>query len=221
MLLTYITYLWRLIYLSPSTISHTYLGIVCYVVPVQKYWSLPWDCTGFIEYSSMLLLWTSELSVCIFVISSVTWKCSTAVLRANQMLWNVYWPRAPPFFFSLPGCWGCPELSVAPPSHPSSACGCCVQTPAKTVVTGLHTHKHTLSNTDTGNHNSVLRSGRDVTTDGVFLITEKLDSDVTRDGAGVLTLDLPRRFLGFDRSIWEILAEDFWMVQMCTVSLVL
>lgn len=46
---------------------------------------LPWDCTGFTEYISVLLLWTSELSVCTLVINSVTWKCDSCVCTAaNQ-----------------------------------------------------------------------------------------------------------------------------------------
>lgn len=46
---------------------------------------LPWDCTGFIEYISLLLLWTSELSVCTLLISSVTWKCDMALLTTGQL----------------------------------------------------------------------------------------------------------------------------------------
>jgi len=107
---------------------------------------LPWDCTGFMEYISVLLLWTSELSVCTLVISSVTWKGDITVSTSSQSETLQHKQDG----LLLPECWGHPELSAAPPSHPSSACGCYAQTPAETAVTGLHTHTHIYWSTNCG-----------------------------------------------------------------------
>lgn len=47
------------------------------------------------------------------------------------------------------------------------------------------------------------------TTEGMFFISEQSDSDITWDGAGVLTFDLSRWFLAFDRDVRDVLRENF------------
>ena len=82
------------------------------------------------------------------------------------------------------------------------------------------THTHTYTDQQTVVTELTLEGKqKNFTTDGVFLISEQLDSDVTWDGAGVPTFDLTEMFLGLHRCIREVLCDCFWLVQTTTVSL--
>lgn len=95
-----------------------------------------------------------------------------------------------------PGRSGRPGLAAAPPSRPGSACGCCVRTTAASAAAELR-GKHARRRQPPGWASPLADSHRQpnrlffwffFTADGVLLISQQLDGDITGDGASAPVL---------------------------------